>query len=110
MVRAPPELPWFVGRADSSLAAPGRSVNMVSAVETEHGGRASPPRLATAISRYTDENFEEVGRAVVVGLLDMASLNPWYVVPLHKQQKPDSLATLLTHLQGLLHQGAGARV
>jgi cytosolic carboxypeptidase protein 5 len=55
----------------------GRSTNQIP--EASMGrGRASPSHLSRQnCPKYTDETFTDVGKGVLLGLLDFKSLNPW---------------------------------
>ena len=55
----------------------GKALNHVPAAHGGHQGRASPERTVTSPPKYGPEHWMEVGRAVLVALLDMKELNPW---------------------------------
>ena len=55
----------------------GRSTNQIPEASMDRG-RASPPLNSRQTSpKYNDETFRDVGKGVLLGLLDFKSLNPW---------------------------------
>ncbi len=55
----------------------GRSTNTIPETMNDRG-RASPPHTARqTCPKYDDEVFMDVGQGVLLGLLDLAELNPW---------------------------------
>ncbi|XP_063684887.1 cytosolic carboxypeptidase-like protein 5 isoform X5 [Bolinopsis microptera] len=54
----------------------GRQLNQLPAASKDNG-RATPPVTASFPPKYTPDSWEEVGKALAVGLLDMHNVNPW---------------------------------
>ncbi|XP_059882937.1 cytosolic carboxypeptidase-like protein 5 isoform X2 [Delphinus delphis] len=77
----------------------GRSVNSIPAA-CHDNGRASPPPLPAFPSRYTVEQFEQVGRAMAIAALDMAECNPWPRIVLSEHNSLTNLrAWMLKHVR-----------
>jgi hypothetical protein len=71
----------------------GKALNHVPAAHGGHQGRASPERTVTSPPKYGPEHWMEVGRAVLVALLDMKELNPWSRVGNSKYRTVDRART-----------------
>lgn len=54
----------------------GRTVNKVPDADHAGGGALSPGRAPTVVPKYTPETWQEVGRALLVALLDAEDANP----------------------------------
>ncbi|KAL5268590.1 hypothetical protein ACHWQZ_G002439 [Mnemiopsis leidyi] len=54
----------------------GRQLNQLPAASKDNG-RATPPITASFPPKYTPDSWEEVGKALAVGLLDLHNVNPW---------------------------------
>ncbi|XP_061066726.1 cytosolic carboxypeptidase-like protein 5 isoform X2 [Eubalaena glacialis] len=77
----------------------GRSVNSIPAA-CHDNGRASPPPPPAFPSRYTVEQFEQVGRAMAIAALDMAECNPWPRIVLSEHSSLTNLrAWMLKHVR-----------
>ncbi|XP_066864033.1 cytosolic carboxypeptidase-like protein 5 isoform X2 [Kogia breviceps] len=77
----------------------GRSVNSIPAA-CHDNGRASPPPPSAFPSRYTVEQFEQVGRALAIAALDMEECNPWPRIVLSEHSSLTNLrAWMLKHVR-----------
>ena len=71
----------------------GKALNHVPAAQGGHQGRASPERTVTSPPKYAPEHWMEVGRAVLVALLDLREMNPWSRVGNSKYRTVDRART-----------------
>lgn len=68
----------------------GRTVNCLPPATCD-SGRATPPPAPGFPPKYTQEIYEEVGRALAVAVLDMNNSNPWTRLPLSEFSSLDSV-------------------